>query len=420
MRTKAVRMYGKGDLRLEDFELPAIAPGEILAEVVSDSLCMSTWKAAQQGMDHKRVPKDIADNPVIMGHEFCGRILEVGEEWKDHFFPGQKYTIQPALNYKGSLDAPGYSYRYIGGNATHIIIPREVMELGCLLPYEGDAYFYGSLAEPMSCIVGAYHAMYHTEYAVYQHNMGIREGGSMALLAAAGPMGLGAIDYALHCPRRPARLVVTDINTQRLARAASVYPAEEAQKQGVELHYVNTAELADPVAALRALAGGEGFDDVIAFAPVDVVVEQADAILGYNGCLNFFAGPNNKDFQAKVNFYNIHYSFTHVMGTTGGNTDDMREALQMMGEGRINPAGMLTHIGGLDAAAQATLNLPSIPGGKKLIYAQVALPLTAIDDFRAFGSSDPFFAGLADIVDSNGGIWCAQAEEYLLRNAKPI
>ena len=31
------------------------------------------------------------------------------------------------------------------------------METGNLLVYNGEAYFYGSLAEPMSCIVGAYH-----------------------------------------------------------------------------------------------------------------------------------------------------------------------------------------------------------------------------------------------------------------------
>ena len=45
---------------------------EILARVVSDSICMSSHKAAKQGADHERVPKDIARNPTIIGHEFCG------------------------------------------------------------------------------------------------------------------------------------------------------------------------------------------------------------------------------------------------------------------------------------------------------------------------------------------------------------
>ena len=93
------------------------------------------------------------------------------------------------MNYKGSLDAPGYSYPYIGGSATHIIIPNEVMETGSLLEYSGEAYFYGSLAEPMSCILGAFHANYHTVPGEYHHNMGIVEGGNMAILAGLGLWG---------------------------------------------------------------------------------------------------------------------------------------------------------------------------------------------------------------------------------------
>jgi len=263
MKTTAVRMYGKEDLRLETFELPPIAQDEILAEVISDSLCLSTWKAAQQGPAHKRVPDDVATNPVIVGHEFCGIIREVGEKWQDQFQPGQKFAIQPALNYQGTLWSPGYSFPYIGGDATYVVIPSQVMEMGCLLPYEGDAFFYGSLSEPMSCIVGTYHAMYHTQAGSYVHQMEIRQGGKMALLAAAGPMGLGAIDYAIHADIRPALLVVTDIDADRLARAEKLYPVEEAAANGVQLVYANTAAVDDPVAYLLSLTDGTGYDDVM-------------------------------------------------------------------------------------------------------------------------------------------------------------
>ena len=150
MKTKAVRMYGKEDLRLEEFELPDIREDEILAHIISDSVCMSTYKAMEQGTAHKRVPADIAEKPVIVGHEFCGEIVEVGAKWAGKFKPGQKFSIQPALNYKGTLAAPGYSYQFIGGDATYVVIPNEVMEMNCLLDYNGEAFFYGSVAEPMS------------------------------------------------------------------------------------------------------------------------------------------------------------------------------------------------------------------------------------------------------------------------------
>ena len=62
MKTKAVRLYGVNDIRLEEFELPAITEDEVLIRVVSDSVCASTYKAIKQGSAHKRVPDDIAEN----------------------------------------------------------------------------------------------------------------------------------------------------------------------------------------------------------------------------------------------------------------------------------------------------------------------------------------------------------------------
>lgn len=420
-KTQAVRLYGKEDLRLDTFELAEIKEDEILAHVISDSICMSSYKAAMQGTDHKRVPNDVAENPIIIGHEFCGVIVEVGSKWKDKFEKGMKFTIQPALNLEEDpYAAPGYSFRTIGGSATDIIIPKEVMEQDCLLEYTGDAFFYGSVAEPMSCIVGAFEANYHTTQGSYIHSMGIVEGGSTAILAGVGPMGLGAIDYAIHADRKPGLLVVTDIDDARLKRASEIYTVEEAAKNGVELIYVNTGKVEDPVAALKDLTDGKGFDDVFVFVPVTPVVEQGDAILAYDGCLNFFAGPSKTDFFANFNFYNVHYNATHIVGTSGGNTDDLRLSLSKMAEGIINPSSMITHVGGLNSVVETTLNLPKIPGGKKLVYTNIDIPMTAIDDFEEKGEEDPMYKELAEITKRHNGLWSAEAEAYLLKEAKEI
>ena len=417
MKTTAVRLYGKEDLRLETFDLPEITENEILARIVSDSICMSTFKAAEQGAAHKRVPNDVAENPIIVGHEFCGEIVEVGAKWQNEFKAGDRFAIQPAINYKGSLAAPGYSYKYIGGDATYIVIPSEVMETGSLLAYKGEAFFHGSLAEPVSCVIGAFHAQYHTTNGCYEHKMGIVEGGKMAILAGVGPMGLGAVDYAIHGPRRPSLLVVTDIDDARLARAATLYTVEDAKANGVELVYLNTG-CPDAVEKLMELSGNTGYDDVMCFAPVRPVVEQGDRILGRDGCLNFFAGPLDPQFRAEFNFYNVHYASTHIVGTSGGNTDDMREALELMAAGKINPAGMVTHVGGIDAVIPTTLNLPNIKGGKKLIYTGINMPLTAIADFAELGKSDPLFAKLAKIVEKSNMLWSTEAEQALLEYFK--
>lgn len=389
VKTTAVRLYGKDDLRLEVFELPPIKDDEILAKIISDSVCMSSYKAAKQGAAHKRVPDDVAENPIIIGHEFCGELIEVGSKWAGQFSAGDKFAIQPAINDPANVHAaPGYSFPYIGGAATYIIIPAVVMERGCLLRYVGTAFYHGSLSEPMSCIVGGYHCMHHSQAGSYVHEMGIKPGGKMALLAGVGPMGLGAIDYALHNNRRPSLLVVTDIDQARLDRAAGLYSPEHAKNCGVELIYCNSPSTEQ----LTDLSGGTGYDDVFVYAPVAPVAEQGGAILGYDGCLNFFAGPTDPGFTARMNFYNLHYNAHHVACNSGGNTDDMRESLALTAAGRIDPSAMITHVGGLDAVIDTTLNLPSIPGGKKLIYTHLSMPLTAID-----------------------GIWNTEREERLLR-----
>jgi L-sorbose 1-phosphate reductase len=416
MKTRAVRLYGKKDLRLEQFELPPIRQDEILVRVVSDSICMSTYKAASLGPDHKRVPKDVAIHPVIVGHEMAGVIEEVGSAWKGKYEVGAKFAIQPALNYKGSMDSPGYSYRFCGGAATRVIMPHEVMELGCLLDYKGEAFFEASLAEPMSCIIGASHASYHTSAGSYEHRMGIARGGKMAILAGAGPMGLGAIDYALHAERTPSLLVVSDVDESRLERARSIFSASDAAARGAKLVFANTARAADPVAELRALSGGSGYDDVFVFAPVAEVVRQGDLVLGRDGCLNFFAGPTDAAFSAPVNFYDVHYASTHIVGTTGGNTADMIESLEKTSGRLINPAVMVTHVGGLDSAAEATLHLPDRPAGKKLVYTGISMPMTAIADFGAAAASDPRFAELSAICERHRGLWNAEAERFLLAN----
>ena len=418
MKVKAVRLHGANDLRLDEFELPEIKEDEILVKVVSDSICMSTYKCAILGTKHKRVHEDVADHPAIMGHEMAGDIVKVGAKHQDKFKPGMKFTLQPALNYKGTMWSPGYSYEFFGGDATYCIIPAEVMELGCLLEYKGKAYYEASLAEPMSCSIGAFNAAYHTKMGVYTHEMGIKKGGKLAIMAGAGPMGLGALTYALHRDIRPSMIVVTDVNQERLDRAAHLFPIEDAKKDGIDLHFVNTGKLEDPVAYLREMTGGTGFDDVFCYAPVAAVVEQSSGVLGRDGCLNFFAGPTDNQFSAKMNFYDVHYNSTHVMGTTGGNTADMIESLELTAQGRINPTVMVTHIGGLDAAAETTLNLPKIPGGKKLIYTHISMPLIALEDLRSKEAQDSRYGKLADIVEANKGLWCLEAEEYLLHHFK--
>ena len=55
-------------------------------------------------------------------------------------------------------------------------------------------------------------------------------------------------------------------------------------------------------------------------------------------------------------------------------------------------------------------------GSKKIIYPQIDLPLTAIEDFRKLGENDPVFTQLADACSNHGGLWNSEAESILLKH----
>ena len=411
MKTRAARLYGANDARLEEFELRPITSGEILIKIISDSVCMSTHKTILQGANHLRVPDNVAEHPIILGHEFCAEVVEVGEKWKDEFSIGDKVAMPPVLSYLGGYETVGYSFEDIGGVSTYSIVYEHILDNNFLIKLNSDSYFNGSLIEPASCVIRGYKANLHLDEN-YNPVAGIKPGGKVAILAGCGPMGLVAIDIALHGNVKPSMVVVTDIDQTRLDRAASIFSAEKAKEDGITLIFALTSDKEE----LMDISGGKGFDDVFVYAPVPAVVELGDAILGFDGCLNFFAGPLDKKFSANFNFYNVHYAQHHVTGTSGSTPEDMRDIVNLIGENRLDPSVMITHIGGIDAAIDTTVNLPNITGGKKLIYTHIELPLTALSDFEKLGETDERFKVLDELVKTNNGLWCTEAEKYLLQN----
>ena len=411
MKIKAARLYGANDARLEEFELRPITSGELLIKIVSDSVCMSTHKTIMQGKNHIRVPDNVEQNPIILGHEFCAEVVEVGDKWKNDFSVGDKVVMPPVLSYLGAYETVGYTFNEIGGLSTYSIVYEHILDNNFLIKLNSDSYFNGSLIEPASCVIRGYKASIHLDETGNPYT-GIKPGGKVAILAGCGPMGLVAIDIALHGNVKPSVVVVTDLDKTRLDRAASIFSAEKAEKDGIKLIFSATSDQNE----LMELSGGSGFDDVFVYAPVPSVVELGDAILGFDGCLNFFAGPLDKKFSANFNFYNVHYAQHHVSGTSGSTPDDMKDIVNLIGENRLDPSVMITHIGGIDAAIDTTVNLPKIPGGKKLIYTHIELPLTALSEFEKLGENDTRFKMLDKLVKENNGLWNAKAEKYLLNN----
>ena len=417
MKTKALRLYGANDVRLEEFDLPEITEEELLIKVVSDSVCLSTYKAIKQGGEHKRVPNDVDKNPIIVGHEMCCEIAEVGEKLKDKWKVGQKVVIQPALKLENNHDI-GYSYPFIGGNTKYAVVSKLVLDRGCVLPYNGDSFFAGSLTEAFGCIIRGYKGMYHTDYTNYERFDGAKKGGKIAILGGAGPMGIGTID--LGCGYAGAsQIVVTDLSQERLDFANSVLSTEYAKAKGVDLRYVNTSGIENVGAYLKEISGG-GFDDVFVMVPVPALFTLAEEICKFDGCINFFAGPTNHELMGSLNLYRVHYDGIHVVGTAGSIPQDMVDAITLIEQNKLKPGALVSHILGLNSASDALFAMATPNGAKKVCYNHLDLPLIAISELGELGKTNPLYKKLDEIVKANDGLWCAEAEEYLLANAPKL
>ena len=91
-----------------------------------------------------------------------------------------------------------------------------------------------------------------------------------------------------------------------------------------------------------------------------------------------------------------------------------------MEEQRINPGAIVSHILGLKAVPETLYAMERPSGAKKVCYNELDIPLVAIADLEELGKEDPMYGELAKIVKANGGLWCAEAESYLLANAPKI
>ncbi len=417
MKTRAVRLYGENDIRVEDFELPEINDGEVLIKVVTDSLCASTYKAVIQGPNHKRVPPDVDKNPIIIGHELCGTVVKAGKNVSDKFTEGMNIVIQPALKLENNYD-PGYSYRWVGGNTVYAVVPEIVLERNCLIAYNGDSFYKGSLVEAYGCVIRAFKGLYHTDYETYTRFDGAKAGGKFAILGGAGPMGLAAVDLAVNyagCKQ----VVVTDLNQERLDYAAKMYSVEDAAKKGVDLRYINTSEIEDVVGYLKEISDG-GFDDCFVMVPVPALLTQGEAILGFDGCLNFFAGPPVHELQGSLNLYRVHYDGIHVLGTAGSIPEDTLDIIKLIEDGKIDPSGLISHVMGISEVPENIFAMKVPNGAKKMCYNELDIPCFEVAKLGELADKGPLYKGLYDIVSKDGGKWSVEAEKYLLENAPKI
>jgi NADPH:quinone reductase-like Zn-dependent oxidoreductase len=293
--------YGEGleSLKLEEAPVPTPEPDQILVRQDACGLCFSDTKVIALGKDHPRmVGRNLAANPVTLGHEVSCTVVAVGEDVADRFRVGDRFIVQADVFYKGVSMA--YGYVISGGLAEYSIIPHEMIEgdEGCyLLPIQPRmGVVETALVEPWACVVAAYNQA---------HRPGMKPGGRLLVVAGEGAQRL-VWDGALP-EEKPATVVcIGGVEAGASLRAAL--------GGGVVL----TTDLpADWAALKRAATGTAGFDDVLLLGDLaPEVLEGAASALADHG-IACIVRQTPIPRKLSLDIGRIHYNWHHYVGTTG-------------------------------------------------------------------------------------------------------
>lgn len=329
---KVVRFHAPGDVRLEDVPEPEPGPGDVKIRVRNCSTCGTDVKISRFG-HHHIVP------PRVMGHEIAGEVVEVGAG-VDSWAPGDRVQVIAAIPCgrcgecrRGRRtvcpNQESMGYHYDGGFAEYLVVPAKVLAVGGLhrIP-DGLGYAEASVAEPLACALNG------------QHLARVGAGDDVVVIGS-GP--IGCLHVRLARARGAARVVLVELNRDRLDRAAALVAPDAA---------VCAADV-DPVDAVLKFTDGRGADVVVTAAASGAAQEQAVQMAARQGRISLFGGLPKDQPMINLDANLVHYRELTLVGANGSSPDHNAEALRLIASGAVPVGDLITHRLPLDGALDA-------------------------------------------------------------------
>lgn len=318
----AVVVYAPMEFRLERVDVPAAPAGGMVLDVLTCGLCGSDLRTLRSGHPHVTFPWTI-------GHEICGDVVALGEDYRGPWAVGDRLAVGP-LAYCGVCDfcvdgvfelCEGYqeiAQAWPGGFAERIAIPEDVVRHGTIQRTpDGLDPAYAAISEPVSSCV----------HAQEKGQVGL---GDTVVVVGAGP--IGCIHTSLARVRGAAQVIIADIVDERLAMAEAFGPDTTVHAAKVDL-----------VDEVQRLTQGRGADVVITATPAPVAQVQAVEMARKGGRILLFGGLPKARSKPGIDTNLIHYNALHVIGTTIFAPRHQRIALDLMASGRIPADKLVTH-----------------------------------------------------------------------------
>jgi L-iditol 2-dehydrogenase len=328
---RAAVFNGPNEMEVKEVETPEVERGEVLVEVGANTVCGTDVRILRGEKTTGIHP------PSILGHEFAGRVVAVGEG-VDDYEVGSTVAASPIIPCRGCfyckhdmenvcLNWKAMGYEVDGGLSQYMLVPADAVNAGCLFTARKDVPVEQlALTEPLSCCV----------HGQKLSRVGLDD---TVLIMGAGPIGLFHLQLARVAGARTVIVSEPSESRQDFARSlgahVTVDPANENLSEIV-------AEYTD----------GLGADVIIICIGMPALVNEAFELARLGGRINVFAGLANEGW-AKVMANLIHYNQLEVTGVTGARRSDYEVALRLIESGRVDVSDMVTHRFPLEYTAEA-------------------------------------------------------------------
>jgi L-iditol 2-dehydrogenase len=342
---KAAVFLGPERMEVREVPKPTCGEGEVLLKVKACAICGTDGRIYFHGQRNV-VP------PAIIGHEIAGIIAEVGDGVEGHSV-GDRVTVVTSIGCgecrycRKELihmcpDATHIGYEHPGGFAEYVVVPAEAVRQDAVIELpEGMPFEEAAMVEPLSCCINGQE---------YLHI----EPGDTVVVIGAGP--IGCMHLMLAKAAGAGKAIIVDIDEKRLRMAERFEPERIVDGRD-----------GSSVEGIMEETGGLGAEVVIVACGSHQGQMDALRMAAKMGRVSYFAGlPKDKPtitFDSNL----VHYREISVFGAFASYRAQFVKALELIRDGRIDAAKVITHRFPLEGIVEGILTTKRGEGLKSVI-----------------------------------------------------
>lgn len=326
-KMKAAMLYGVGDLRVENVNVPEVKAGEVLVKVRAATTCGTDVKIFQRGY-----VGGVIKYPTVFGHEWAGDVAEVGEgvSWIKEGIRIRAGNSGPCLRCR-MCEKEDYNLCenmtwLWGAYAEYIKVPAPIVRVNIQEIPSHVLYEEAAVAEPLACCLSG----------IEKCNIGT---GDNVAIIGDGPIGL--LHLQLARLKGASKIIICGLIEARLTTAKNL---------GADVTINGDAE--ECIGRVRQLTDGYGADVVIEAVGLPATWEQALKMVRRGGTVLEFGGcPPSSVIKVETEL--LHYSDITLLGSFHATPVHFKRALNLIASGAVKIRPIITHKMGLDEIKDA-------------------------------------------------------------------